>query len=230
MGGDSIAEAQNNYSTPDALNSFAFSLGAALDSRVCIMGQAGQAIRHGNTGVNVPPFHTAGNDAQSTYNKYYSGQSMLVGGKFSPMPTRYWLAHGHNDYLYNDSAHDNVSAATFQQNYQDTLTDLRSCLNSTVPILCVVDFARKYVTQINAAVVAYKAATGDQYVYVVDVNKSTGLDYGFIDTAASAPTPQAGDGIHPYPFMAQILGGNVARLGYHAINASTSVVGRRLLH
>jgi hypothetical protein len=89
----------------DSLLTFAANLGVALSAEYGQLGYTGLGWTVASAGGAGPPaFFTPGNDANSSWNKYWEGNSRLVAGAYSPAPDYVFTLLGRNDYNQSGSA------------------------------------------------------------------------------------------------------------------------------
>lgn len=131
----------------DALQTFSALIGRALNCEYGIIGFAGQGYQDTGQG-NVPELSNA-------WNLYWSGQSRLSGGLFSPAPDWVVSAHGHND--------SGASDGTVQAAVESQIAAWRAAAPSAKIAICVPPGQQK-----RSAITAAELAAGDATSYLVD--------------------------------------------------------------
>lgn len=175
---------------------------------VCFGGQGIQANGVGN----VPPWWAATAAGRSIDN-YFSGQTRLVGGLFSPTPDDIVIGHGYNDGVVDTSA--DVQAA---------LGALRGWSSLTTRITWLLPPSGRNNSFITTGVTNYKTANpSDLYVRTVDFQLSAveqALRNGNNTTVNSGQNSACTDDTHPW---ASTHAGDAARFmqGYNAAWAPT---------
>jgi len=146
---------------------------------------------------NVVPFFTPSNDAQSAWDKYYSGASRLSGGLLSPAPDYVIENHGYNDHA--------VSSTTVASAVEGWLSAVRTAAPSA-KIFVVIPYAGASRTGVTNGFNAYEAMP-DPNAKLID----TGTDGWFGTVGSPSQTFCSTDGIHPNYLCAGRLAAMVDR-------------------
>jgi len=187
--GDSITEgvqalcqSGGDLGSNAAINTWAFSLAAALDAEISVVGfgRLGWTIS-GNGGV--PPVFTPNNDAQSSWNKI----DAKVARSFTPNPDYIVIAHGANDGLNGKSDADVSASVT------GWLTAVRAAAPSSRIVLAI-PFGQFCLNAITTGLTNYKKnAPNDNNVFLINLGAAGARGL----TAFNGGTQEACDGIHP---------------------------------
>jgi len=216
--GDSITEgvqalcqSGGDLGSNAAINTWAFSLAAALDAEISVVafGRLGWTIS-GNGGV--PPVFTPGNDAQSSWNKIDSKAAR----SFSPNPDYIVIAHGTNDGgVCTPSANDGLngrSDADVSASVTGWLVAQRAAAPST-RIVVIIPFGGFCLNAITTGLNNYKTqAPSDNNVFLVNLGAAGARGL----SAFNGGTQEACDGIHPLTVrdgqLGAMLAGAILRL------------------
>jgi len=183
----------------DPAANFAAGLSAALVAEYGSVAFGGQG--YGSAGVsNVPQLYDGTTDSNQTWNKYFSGQSRLSAGLFSPAPTYIICQQSINDYIHS------TSSATYIANIKGALTAWRTAApNAKIIIftafqgnLSTSSMPNGIWTDMATAYAQYQAATPDQNCFFIQLDSS--VTAGFTSTrydGASSGTSGTADGTHP---------------------------------
>jgi lysophospholipase L1-like esterase len=191
--GDSITEGSNSVSggTDDPLLSYLRACMAGLDAEFGIVGFAGQGWTYAPSSTGVKKFHTPADDANTTWNKYFAGQSRLVSGLFSPAPDYITVAHGTNDALQA------IANATVTAAANDWLTAVRAAAPSA-RVFVLVPPGRYKKTALTAATLP------DATCYLIDLGAEVagglvayGSEAGDGAAGYGAASRRSVDGLHP---------------------------------
>ena len=205
IAGDSITAAEhcNTDGSDDSTASFAWHLGRALNMEVGLLGYGGQAwTLNGNS--NIQPF-------PSTWNYYSSGRPRTLSGL-----DFFAVCLGVND------ARNGASTSAVQTAVQSWLSAARTGLGGATKIFVIVPFSGAYQTNLSAAVSAYKTASGDVNVFLID--PTTRLPSGVFGNTGSA-NASTYDGVHPLIYGHAIIAPVVADLIAAALGGATSLAG-----
>lgn len=219
--GDSVTEGilstgLGSAATPtndDAMFTWAHFAANALGAEFGQIGFSGQGwtvAGSGSSPPGPPPLFTPGNDVSSSWDKYSSGQSLLVAGAYSPAPDYVFACMGRNDW--------NQSDASIEASVAGWLAAVRAAVPSAW-IFIVLPFDGTKRATIKTGMAIYQTATPDTKAVVIDpatdsyFNQS--LEGGLGVSSVGAPY----DGTHPDYHAAGILGATVAS----AANKATSV-------
>ncbi|MDD5397044.1 MAG: chitobiase/beta-hexosaminidase C-terminal domain-containing protein [Candidatus Moranbacteria bacterium] len=190
--GDSISEgvgvngASNTFpnTNSDATKAVPQMLARDLDAEVGFRALGGGGWTTIGSG-SVPPVFTPGDDAASMWNKYSSGQSLLVNGKFSPEPDYIYMNHGTNDMASSD--------ATVIASVHGWLLAARAAAPDAY-IFLTVPFGQFKANAVTTAYNNYKTENPDDakvLLFDLGPDNAVGLDsYG-------NPNPKSYDGLHP---------------------------------
>ena len=182
IAGDSITAGEhcNADASDDSTASYAMSLGRALNMEVGLLGYGGQAwTLAGNS--NIPAF-------PSSWNYYSAGRSRSLSGL-----DFFLVMLGVNDFR------NSASGALVQTAVQSWLAAARAGLGSGTKIILIVPPSASYQSNITAAFNAYKTASGDNSVYLID--GTARFPAGAFGTASvSGPLQYTSDGVHPLVF------------------------------
>jgi hypothetical protein len=140
--------------------------------------------------TNIPPFYTAGDSANTWWDKYWAGQSRLVGGLMVPTFTYAAVMLGQN------------TAPTSGQ-LQAWLSLFRAaCPLTTLFIITTMSGQGRAVN--SADISAYKAASHDNNVYLVDMSTITNFTTASIlEILAADSHPQGRGYTHVAAYMYQ---------------------------
>lgn len=216
--GDSITCGYNTggAGSNDAFLSYAFRLAEALGAEVGVVAFGATGWQKAN-GENVPPLFTSGDDAQSSWNKYWAGQSRLSGGSLTPAPDYVVLLHGTNDGTngIGDSAV-TTQATAF-------LPALRAAAGASAKIILGIPPGRFKKSALAAATLP------DGRVKLIDLGQeqATGLTNAPAGdgTAAGAAGWKASDGLHPLAVTHAQLGARLAQAIQQAFTAQRVGMG-----
>ena len=166
---------------------------------------------YGEIGFSGDGYTTPGSSGAGVFPNswpyYFNGQSRLVSGKFSPMPTYTFINEGTNDGSVNI-----VSVAT------TTLQAIRAALNISTPLIMITPFNGSEAANIASAIVA----TGDPFIY--DLNLGSVAEIG-VHSASNGASLYSYDGLHPTAYnhgrLAALLAQALQRL--FPINGQTAI-------
>jgi hypothetical protein len=159
---------------------YVHALGKALGCQVGVVSWPGQGLDKAATATDVPAVFTPGNDTNSAWNKYWSGQSRLTGGLLLPAPTYVLINHGTN--------------ATGSSTTQAALTGLLPALRTAAPstkIVDVIPFGGYQRSALVAGFAAYQTATPDANCKQIDLAIDAGFQIVGRFIAEQAPHPSA---------------------------------------
>jgi hypothetical protein len=159
----------------------------------------------GAGGAGPVSFFTLGNDANSSWNKYWAGHSRLVGGLLSPAPDYIITNLGANDW--------NVATGTVTAAVTGYLTACRVAAPNA-KIVLVTAYDGEGLAGVEAGFTAYQAATPDASAFIINLNIA-GLFNTSLNTGAATPTAGSPDGVH----LDYTLSGKVASLQMAAFKA-----------
>lgn len=202
--GDSITCGYNTggAGSNDAFLTYAFRLAEALGAEVGVVAFGGTGWQWAN-GQNVPPLYTSGNDAQSSWNKYWAGQSRLSGGLLTPTPDYVVLLHGTND------GTNGVSDSAVTTQATAFLPALRAVTGASCKIALCIPPGRFKKSALAAATLP------DARVKLIDLGEeqATGLTNAPAGdgTAAGAAGWKASDGLHPLAVAHAQIGARLAQ-------------------
>ena len=200
--GDSITEGQASISSNESSAVHAYSpiLATSLGVEYGQVGFGGQGWNR--TGAGGVPFFT------TTWDKYWSNNSRLVSGLFTPLPDFVIVNHGTNDAIHS------VTDSTIRTVVEDWLVSARAAAGSNCWILVVVPFGGFKATALSDAVVSY-LANNPTDTKTKFINLGTEAAKG-ISAGALGSSLYATDGIHPLHFshmrIASQLSGAIAKV------------------
>ncbi len=133
-----------------------------------------------------------------------------------------WVTHGGND------ARDSVAGFTIQADCQAWLTAIRAACGAGTVIFVAVECMLSYASNLAAAIAAYKTASGDTKVYLIDPTAL--LPSGVFTLSFGGTTQWTYDGVHPLIYghgrIAAIYAG-LAQAAISGADGGASGVGSR---
>lgn len=191
----------------DAKYSTGFMLAEALG---CELGLAAFGALGWTVGgqTNVPPLFTPGNDAQSSYDKIYSGVSRsLAGYDYICIPNM-----GGNDFRQS------ASAAAVEASVAGCLAAIRAA-NSTAVIIVVPSYEGDYQSFVQTGFNTYQASAPDVKCLFVDPGFSTAEKAAIssIPGGSQYATYLSNDGIHPSGYGQQVYGSKIVQAVQQAL-------------
>lgn len=205
--GDSITQGQwslgSSGATPphDATLSHTAGVAAALGCEYGNIGYGGTGWT--TTASNVPPIFTAGNDTNSSWDKYFAGTSRLVSGALSPAPDYVFVNEGTND--------GGASDATVETEIEGFLPALRTAAPGAW-IFLEVPFNGQKRTALTVAYGAYEAVPDAKAKLIdlgTDADFSTSFDCTVNGVTGTFAAPL--DCYHPAYWMNVQLGAMLAQ-------------------
>lgn len=214
--GDSITEGAETLTvSPTNQNetSWATVLGNQINAEFGLVACSAQGWRQVGFG-NTPGLFKPADDTNSSWNKYWSGQTRLSSGLFSPAPTYIVSNMGKNDYG------GSVSDANVQASVTGWLTAVRAAA-PLAKIFLVIPFgdAGTKESAIRAGFADYQAATPDLKAYVVKASVS------FAGVTTVGGDQLSTDGIHPTPLGDARIASDVAALIQAVISEKPGLMG-----
>jgi lysophospholipase L1-like esterase len=219
--GDSITQgtcstgnATQGVAGDDSILSYAAYLGIALGAEYGALGYTGEGYTIASAGGAGPPaLFTPGNDANSSWNKYWAGNSRLTAGIFSPVPDYIFVVLGRNDYNQSGSG---VTAAV-----SGFLTAARTAAPSAW-IFIVIPFDGSCRSVITAGFNNYRMLLVDTKAALLDTQTDVDFNLSLSQGGDLVPTFGSIDGTHPNYQLHGILGARVATLAQTAITSASN--------
>ena len=150
-----VNSGDNSVSANDASKGWVPHLASFFNAEFSQIGYGGQGFSQGAADGTTPAF-------PSTWHSYYSGQSRLTSGKFSPVPDYIVLAQGGNGGVSNDSL------------IVTAITNMRSASSTNTKIFVMVPITGAGRSNIVLGYNNYKAANpSDTKVYLLDAGNLT---------------------------------------------------------
>jgi hypothetical protein len=206
----------------DSLLTYAANLGVAFGAEYGQLGYTGLGWTIASAGGAGPPaFFTPGDDTNSSWDKYWAGNSRLASGLYSPFPDYIFTLLGRNDYNQPGSA---VTAA---------VTGWLAAARAAAPsawIFLVIPFDGSCRSVITAGFTTYQTATSDTKAVLLDTHTDADFNLSLSSGDSVVSTAGSADGTHPDYQLHGVLAAQLAKLAQAAIGGSdggTSGVGSR---
>jgi Carbohydrate esterase 2 N-terminal len=191
----------NTASVQDTTITSAFLLGEALNAEIGLRAFGGMDYTiSGNT--NVPPLFTPGNDAASSWNKAYSGQSILSSGLLSPQPNYVFVL----DLGINGRA---VPQATEQAAALGFMQAIRLAAPQAYVFIGNGSYEGLQAVAISAAYSAYQALGADAKMVLLNYNLSASEIASINVTNPTSPTIYSYEGEHPNQTFQAIIAARI---------------------
>lgn len=184
--GDSITEGANGTAI-NATEAYSTVFGESLGTEYGVIGFSAQGWT-ATGGGGVPVF-------ASTWNNFWSGQAR----SFTIPPDWVLINHGTNDGSATDAA--------VQTQVQNVLTAMRAAFGGTTKIGILIPFGRTRATGVANGANAYKTASGDINVFLLDCGATAQRG---IATTSNLPNYFSTDRVHPRSWRHGALGALVA--------------------
>ena len=173
----------------------------AEPGRVGFEGQSYSIPGNASNG-NVPALFIPQDPRQSTWDLLDSYHPRLAEGRFSPRPDFVFLCHGANDAI------GHVPPAQVEASVRGLLPKIRTASGPLAQVFVVIPFEGFNRAPIQAAFVAYQAASPDSKCHLIDLGDQASSRVE--DRVNGQPARRSFDGLHPNAAMHARLGAMVA--------------------
>jgi hypothetical protein len=205
---DSIGAGEHaNYDsdgTDDSTASFAYHLARALGYNLSNISYGGQGLTVAG-GSSMPALTTTYGQYSAGRNRNWSGVGALA------------LIQGGND------ARGSVGGSTIQSAVATLLPEFRAAIGAGKPIIVFVEIQDQYATNIQAAVAAYVASSGDTACYFV--NPTSRLPANIFTLIFGSGDRYTYDNVHPIFFGHAVIGPVYADAATAVVNATATTSG-----
>lgn len=218
--GDSISQGYTGDSTgttliQDSTKACWPGVAAGLSANASVVAVNGLGLTVGGDGGVVPLF-TPGNDTQSSWDKFNSAFSRLVGGRFSPAPDHIFIVHGTNDKINGPGGVpvlDSVITAA--------ATPFLAALRQAAPaawIFLVVPPGQYSASALTTGFQNYQASAIDPKCVLIPLGNAIAVGMNSASFGSPTGTWTSPDGTHPRQVQNQIIQGAILQAVHLAIN------------
>lgn len=203
----------------DATSALAFALAQAFNAELGVKAFPGSDLTTVGT-TNIPGVYIPNDDADSSWNKYFSGQNLLVNGQFPTPPDYIFIL----DMGVNGRA---VAQGTYQAAAQGFLTALRAAAPSAKIIAMQGSVDGYQATAWLNAWSAYQLATPDGACYLLPLNLGlSASEISALDINNSSATYLTTDGNHTDRYGTDLLKAHLVQAVQQKLSpAGAAIIG-----